>query len=129
MLDTNIASDVIRNPRGNAAIRLRQHGMDGLCVSIIVAAELRFGCAKRRSGELRSKVEAFLSATDVVPFDSAADAEYARIRAELEAAGSPIGANDLLIAAHAVGLDAVLVTYNVKEFGRVRGLRLENWLA
>jgi tRNA(fMet)-specific endonuclease VapC len=129
MLDTNIVSDLIRNPQGRAAARLRQHGDDGICVSIITAAELRYGCAKRGSGRLLSRVEAVLSAIDILPFDAPADTDYGSIRAELEAEGQPIGPTDLFIAAHARCLGLMLVTDNVAEFRRVRGLRVENWLA
>jgi tRNA(fMet)-specific endonuclease VapC len=129
MLDTNIVSDLIRNPHGVAAGRLRQHGTDGLCISIVVAAELRFGCFKRRSAQLLRRVEAMLSAVDVLPFDAPADRDYGRIRAELEASGRPIGPNDQFIAAHAICLGVTLATDNVAEFRRVAGLRVENWLA
>ncbi len=129
MLDTNIVSDLIRNPAGKAAARLRTIGDAGLAVSIITAAELRFGAAKSGSPRLLSRIEAILNALDVLPFDVAADAEYASIRVELEASGQPIGPNDLLIAAHARSLGTTIVTANAAEFSRVRGLAVENWLA
>ena len=128
MLDTDIVSDLIRNPQGRAAHRLRQHGEDGICVSIITAAELRYGCARRASAKLPGRVEAVLSAIDILPFDVPADAEYGRIRAALEGAGTPIGPTDLFIAAHASSLGVMLVTHNLAEFQRVRGLRIESWL-
>ncbi len=128
MLNTNIVSDLIRNPQGRAAARLRQHGEAGLCVSIITAAELCYGPAKRGSARLLGRVEAVLSAIDVLPFDVPADTEYGAIRAELEAAGQPIGPTDMFIAAHARALGVTLVTHNVAEFRRVRGLTVENWL-
>ncbi|MDU7520889.1 MAG: type II toxin-antitoxin system VapC family toxin [Roseomonas mucosa] len=127
MLDTNIVSDMIRNPTGTAARKVRAVGA-GVCVSIIVAAELRYGCAKKGSSRLLERVEAFLGAVPVMPLEVPADAKYGGLRAELEAAGQPIGGNDLLIAAHAYALEATLVTANVGEFQRVRGLRVENWL-
>ena len=129
MLDTNILSDLIRNPHGRAADRLQEHGEAGLCVSIITAAELRYGAARRGSARLLGRVEAVLSTIDVLPFDVPADAEYGNIRAELEAVGLPIGPTDLFIAAHARAVGVVLVTHNVAEFRRVRGLTLDNWLA
>lgn len=129
MLDTNIVSDLIRHPGGKAANRVRKLGADGLCVSIITAAELRFGAAKRGSPQLTELVEQILGEIDVLPFVAPADQSYARIRNDLEAAGQPIGPNDLLIAAHAVSVGAILVTGNIKEFKRVRGLKVENWLA
>ena len=128
MLDTNIVSDLIRNPLGRAASRIDHLGDDSVCVSIVVAAELRYGCAKRRSPRLLSLVEGALERMPVLPLDLPADAEYAAIRAELETAGKPIGPNDLLIAAHAYALRMPLVTADVGEFSRVRGLQVENWL-
>jgi tRNA(fMet)-specific endonuclease VapC len=129
MLDTNIVSDIIRNPAGKSAARLRAVGDYGLAVSIITAAELRFGAAKSGSPRLLSRVETLLQTLDVLPFDVPADAEYASVRVELETAGKPIGPNDLLIAAHARSLGATIVTANTAEFSRVRGLNVENWLA
>ena len=128
MLDTNIVSDLIRNAKGRARARLRQHGDEGICLSIITAAELRYGAAKRGSARLLTQVESVLSTIDVLAFDVPADEEYGRIRAELEAEGQPIGPTDLFIVAHARSIGVTLVTHNVGEFGRVRGLKVENWL-
>ena len=127
MLDINIVSELIRNPGGRAAQRATQ-ARDTVCVSIIVAAELRYGCAKKASPSLLRRVGEFLSEVPVLPFGAPADSAYGTIRAELEAAGRPIGSNDLLIAAHACSLDAILVTANTREFQRVTGLKLENWM-
>jgi tRNA(fMet)-specific endonuclease VapC len=129
MLDTNIISDLVRNPQGKAAKRIAKAGDDNICTSIIVAAELRYGCAKSGSKRLRQAVEDLLGEISVLPFDVPADAEYGAIRSELEAAGKPIGSNDLLIAAHAYATGATIVTANVNEFKRIRGLNVENWLA
>jgi tRNA(fMet)-specific endonuclease VapC len=129
MLDTNIISDLIRNPQGKAAKRIAQVGDDTLCTSIVVAAELRYGCAKSGSKRLLRAVEDLLAEIDVLPFDVPADAEYGRIRSELETAGKLIGSNDLLIAAHAQAISATIVTANVDEFKRIRALSVENWLA
>lgn len=128
MLDTNIISDLLRNPGGKATERIADVGSDAICVSIITAAELRYGCAKKGSAKLSAHVEAILQSVQVLEFDVPADAEYGGIRAELEAAGQTIGPNDLLIAAHARSSGAVLVTDNTDEFARVRSLRLENWI-
>jgi tRNA(fMet)-specific endonuclease VapC len=128
LLDTNIISDLIRNPQGKAAKRIARVGDDNICTSIIVAAELRYGCAKSGSTRLLKAAEDLLSEINVLSFDIPADAEYGTIRAELEAAGKPIGSNDLLIAAHARALDATIVSANVGEFNRVRRLKVENWL-
>jgi tRNA(fMet)-specific endonuclease VapC len=129
MLDTNIISDLIRNPRGRAAKRIAKVGEDNICTSIIVAAELRYGCAKTGSKRLLKAVEDLLGEMEVLPFDVPADTEYGGIRAELEAAGKPVGSNDLLIAAHAYATGATIVTANTNEFKRIRGLKVENWLA
>jgi tRNA(fMet)-specific endonuclease VapC len=129
MLDTNIISDLIRNPKGKAAKRIARVGEDNICTSIIVAAELRYGCAKSGSSRLLEAVEDLLGEINILPFDVPADAEYGGIRAELEATGKPIGSNDLLIAAHAYATGATVVTANAGEFNRIRGLRVENWLA
>ena len=128
LLDTNIISDVIRNPDGPAERRIEQVGPKDVFTSIIVASELRYGCAKKGSPKLLTRVEAILEIIPVLTLDIAADAEYGGIRAELEAAGQPIGMNDLLIAAHAHALKLTLVTDNTREFSRVRGLKVENWL-
>ncbi len=128
MLDTNIVSDLVRNSDEKAGARLRALGDHGLAVSIITAAELRFGAVKSGSPRLLSRVEVILDTLDVLPFDVPADAEYANIRVELEASGKPIGPNDLLIAAHARSLGTTIVSANATEFSRVRGLNVENWL-
>jgi len=129
MLHTNIISELVRNPQGKAAKRIAKVSEDNICTSIIVAAELRYGCAKSGSARLLKAVEELLGEIDVLPLDIAADAEYGGIRVELEAAGKPIGGNDLLIAAHAYAMGATVVTANTAEFKRIRGLKVENWLA
>jgi tRNA(fMet)-specific endonuclease VapC len=129
MLDTNIISDLVKNPQGRAAQRIAKIGEDDICTSVIVAAELRYGCAKSGSKRLLKAVEDLLGEIPVLPFDVPADSEYGGIRSELEAAGRPIGSNDLLIAAHAYALGATIVTANTDEFKRVRGLNVENWLS
>jgi tRNA(fMet)-specific endonuclease VapC len=93
-----------------------------------VAAELRFGARKLGSNTLTDKVDDLLASLPVLPLDSEADRTYADIRFRLERAGTPIGPNDLLIAAHALESGLILVTDNVDEFVRVAGLRVENWL-
>ena len=128
LLDTNIISDMVRNPAGQAVRRLQKVGDSNICTSIIVACELRYGCAKTGSAKLLGKVEALLAAVPVLPLEIPADGECGGIRAELEAAGQGIGHNDLLIAAHAYTLGTILVTANVGEFSRIRGLKVENWL-
>lgn len=128
MLDTNIVSDLIRNPHGKAAHRLARHGSDGICISIVTSAELRYGAAKRASTRLWNQVEVVLASLDILPFETPADFRYGEIRAILTAAGTPIGLNDLWIAAHALALGATLITHNLAEFRRVPGLAVETWL-
>ena len=129
MLDTNIISDLIKNPKGKAAKRIARAGEDNICTNIIVAAELRYGCARKGSGRLQKAVEDLLGEITVLPFDIPADVAYGGIRSELEKLGKPIGGNDILIAAHARAVGATVVTANLDEFKRVPGLKVENWLA
>jgi tRNA(fMet)-specific endonuclease VapC len=128
LLDTNIVSDLVRNPRGRIANKIRAEGETTIATSIIVAAELRFGAAKSGSLALARQLDAILGVLPVLPFKAPAERHYAEIRARLEAAGQPIGANDLLIAAHALALGLVIVSANSKEFKRVPGLKHVNWL-
>ncbi|MGE0046857.1 MAG: type II toxin-antitoxin system VapC family toxin [Hyphomonadaceae bacterium] len=128
LLDTNIVSDLVRNPQGRTAAKIAELGEDAVATSIIVAAELRYGAAKKGSERLTSQLESILTALEIIPWEVPADAAYGAVRVALEAAGTPIGANDLLIAAQTLALDMVLVTNNEREFARVRGLKIENWL-
>jgi tRNA(fMet)-specific endonuclease VapC len=128
LLDTNIVSDLVRNPQGRITERIREVGEERICTSIIVAAELRFGAAKRASARLDAQLEAVLAALDVLPFEAPADLTYGSLRASLERSGETIGGNDLLIAAQALSLGHVVVTDNEREFGRIDALRCENWL-
>jgi tRNA(fMet)-specific endonuclease VapC len=128
LLDTNIVSDLIRNPHGVVSTHIRAVGEDSVCTSIVVAAELRYGAAKRGSEQLTARLEAILGRLDVLPLEAPADAVYGRLRARLERRGRPIGGNDLLIAAQALALSHTLVTGNEREFARVEGLAMENWL-
>ena len=129
MLDTNIVSDLARNPNGAVAKRIAEVGPDTICVSIVTAAVLRYGCTKKGSPKLFAQIEAILGSVQVLALDVPAAAAYGNIRAGLEAAGTPIGPNDLLIAAHASALGAVLVTVNTGEFDRVLTLQVENWIS
>jgi len=128
MLDTNIVLALMRDPRGVVFRHIERVGAEAIAVSIITAAELRYGGIRKGSPKLMARINAILQSTNVLAFDRASDAEYGKIRADLEAAGSPIGPNDLLTAAHAVALGAVLVTANSNELTRVSGLNVENWL-
>ena len=129
LLDTNIISHLVRNPGGIVRDRIVEVGEQVVCISIIVAAELRFGAAKKRSDRLSRQVEAILSALPILSIEPPVDVHYAEIRAGLETTGNPIGPNDLLIAAHARTLGLTLVTSNISEFSRVPRLRVENWLS
>ena len=128
LLDTNIVSDLVRNPQGRVAQHIRKVGEERVCTSIIVSAELRYGAAKKGSPRLSTQLEAVLEALEVLPFEIPADAAYEPLRVRLEQAGQPIGSNDLLIAAQALALGCALVTDNEKEFSRVEDLQVENWL-
>lgn len=128
LLDTNIVSDLIRNPQGRIAQRIRKVGESQVCTSIIVAAELRYGAAQKGSPQLSAQVEAVLGALPILPFEVPADDTYGSVRTRLEKSGRPIGGNDLLIAAHALVLGCTLVTDNEAEFSHVEDLKHENWL-
>ena len=129
LLDTNILSDLIRHPQGVIAEKIRHQGENTVCTSLIVAAEIRYGCAKKGSPKLSAQAEAILNALTILPLELPVEAIYGQIRLALETQGQPIGPNALLIAAHALCLDLVLVTANAKKFSRVPKLRVENWLA
>jgi tRNA(fMet)-specific endonuclease VapC len=128
LLDTNIVSDLVRNPQGRAAEHIGRIGEAQVCTSIIVAAELRYGATKRGSQRLARQLDAVLGVLDVLPFAAPADTIYGEIRTRLEQTGRPIGGNDLLIAAQAMALGHTIVTDNEAEFARIDGLVCENWL-
>jgi tRNA(fMet)-specific endonuclease VapC len=128
LLDTNAVSDLVRNPQGQCAAHIEAVGENNICTSIIVACELRFGALKRNSIRLTRRLEMVLSMLEIAPFEAPADKIYAKVRTLLEAAGTPIGGNDLLIASQTLALGFTLVTDNEREFARVEGLRIENWL-
>ena len=121
-------SDVIKNPHGMAAARILAKTPEALFTSIVVAAEMRFGVAKKNAEVLAGRVDALLEHITVLALDRDADRHYGRIRTALESEAKIIGGNDLTIAAHALALNAVLVTANVAKFKRVKGLKIENWL-
>lgn len=129
LLDTNALSELIRNPASPMVRRIAAEAPDAVCTSIVVACELRFGAQRRGSVALTQRVEQLLAAIQVLAFDAPADAHYADIRMTLERAGTPIGSNDLLIAAQARSRGLTLVTHNLREFERVPGLKVEDWQA
>jgi tRNA(fMet)-specific endonuclease VapC len=128
LLDTNIVSDLIRHPQGKITARIAKIGEEMVCTSIIVAAELRYGVIKRGSARLTAQLEDVLRGLEIIPFEAPAEIAYADLRCRLEAAGKPIGGNDMLIAAHAIALGHTIVTDNEREFSRIDRLPLENWL-
>ena len=127
MLDTNAVSQMVRRPDSALAQRVAALEPDSVAISVIVAAELRYGAERRGSSRLTRQLEAVLSTIDVLPLQEPADRHYGAIRSDLERIGLPIGRNDLLIAAHARAVGATLVTNNVDEFRRVPSLAIEDW--
>ncbi len=128
LLDTNTCVSAIkRDPR--VLTILQEHAPDDFAISAITVAELWFGAAKSsRPQKTRSSVDNFLEPFDILPFAAEAAEEYAEIRLQLERAGQPIGERDLLIAATAKSRRLTVVTHNVREFARVSGLEIEDWL-
>jgi tRNA(fMet)-specific endonuclease VapC len=132
LLDTNIVSDLARRPQGACAARIAAVGEAAVVTSIIVAAEIRFGLAKLEAQNggrrLCANLRTILSQLPILSFEAPADEHYGEIRRQLEGAGTPIGPNDLLIAAHARSLGLTIVTDNTRDFQRVPNLSVENWL-
>jgi tRNA(fMet)-specific endonuclease VapC len=128
LLDTSILSHLIRQPQGRVAARIADVGEANVLTSVIVACELRYAAAKRGSRKLTRQIEAVLGAMTIRPLESDVERVYASIRVALEKMGTPIGAHDMLIAAHARAIGAVCVTDNESEFRRVPVLKVENWL-
>ena len=126
MLDTDISSYVIRRRPASVAQKFERYA-EQLCVSVMTAAELRFGAFKAGQAELSSLVEAYLSRVTILDWPDSATFHYARVRATLERLGTPIGNMDLLIACHAIAEKATLVTNNLKHFAPVPGLSVERW--
>ncbi len=129
LFDTNILSALVKQPTSPLARRMAAMDRDHFCTSVVVACELRYGVHKTGSPRLAAKVDQLLSGVEVLPLDVQVDLHYAEVRVALEKMGQPIGHNDLLIAAHARALGLTLVTDNLREFSRVPGLAVENWLA
>ncbi len=128
MLDTNVCIYAIKHRPPEVVAALRAHESAGLGLSSITVAELYFGVAKSGSTRNAAALERFLAPLELVDFDRSAAAAYGKLRAALEAAGTPIGPLDTQIAAHALALGVTLVSNNTREFARVPGLRLENWV-
>ena len=128
LLDTNICIYIINTKPPEVLARFHQYRLGEIGICSVVAAELAYGVAKSQSARNRAALEMFLAPLDILPFDTQAMWAYGDLRANLERQGTPIGALDTMIAAHALSLDATLVTHNTREFARVSGLRLENWV-
>ncbi len=129
MLDTNICIYTIKNKPDNVLRNFKRHYTEGLCISSITLAELTYGVYKSKNQDQNMmSLYNFLSIIDVLSFDHNAAYEYGLIRADLETNGTPIGANDYLIAAHAKALDLTLVTNNTKEFSDINDLKLDHWV-
>jgi tRNA(fMet)-specific endonuclease VapC len=126
MLDTDVSSYIIKRRPDSLLSRFEKHAEE-LCVSVITAAELRFGAERVQRPKLTELVEAFLERLAILDWTNAVTHHYARLRSALEQAGTPIGNMDLLIAAHAMSEGSTLVTNNTRHFSHVPGLRLEEW--
>lgn len=129
MLDTDTCSYIIKEHPVSVQRRFQKLTMEQLCISIITYAELAYGVERSSSRRInRPIIEDFVRYLDVIDWDVEAANQYGVIRAELETTGTPIGAMDMMIAAHAKSLKAVLVTNNQKHFLKVKGLKIENWI-
>lgn len=127
LLDTNICIYVINRKPPEVFGRFDGLSIGDIGISSITGAELAYGVAKSGSARNRRALEQFLAPLEVMPFDAVAMRHYGELRSRLEKQGTPIGPLDLLIAAHALALDSILVTNNLREFERIPGLALENW--
>ena len=128
MLDTNIIIYAKNNRPEKVLAKFKEYNLEDLCISSITLAELEYGIQNSSNPDQnRLALMAFLSGITVVPFDANAANEYGVIRHELKKKGKLIGANDLLIAAHAKSLNLILITNNSKEFRRVKNLEVDNW--
>jgi tRNA(fMet)-specific endonuclease VapC len=129
MLDTNVCIDVIKERPRSVLERFASHAVGDIGISVITLAELEYGVStSSRPAKNREALDQFISPLEVAPFDRQATTAYGRLRALLENKGQAIGSMDLLIAAHAISLDVRLITHNAREFGRVPGLRIEDWM-
>jgi tRNA(fMet)-specific endonuclease VapC len=127
MLDTDTVSLALRG-QGRVAARVLEHRPSQLCMSAITLAELRFGAEARRSRRLHDLIDTFVDSVGAVAFDQRAAEQFATVATALVRRGAPIGTFDTLMAAHALSLGLTFVTNNTRHFGRVAGLRTENWL-
>lgn len=127
LLDTDTCIYLINERPRSVIARFRRHAVGDIGVSTVTVSELAWGVAKTGSARNRAALEAFLLPLEIAPYDLAAALRYGEVRADLARRGRPIGPLDTMIASHALSLGAALVTNNEREFGRVPGLRVENW--
>ena len=128
MLDSNICIYLIKRSPVSVLERFMAHSVGDIGISVVTLAELEHGVANSsRPARNREALAQFVSPLEVAPFDRRAAAAYGKLRTALEKKGQPIGSLDLLIAAHALSLNVRLITHNIREFGRVPGLRIEDW--
>jgi tRNA(fMet)-specific endonuclease VapC len=127
LLDADTVSYALRG-QGRVAARILQHPPSDLCISSITVAELGFGAESKRSQKLRRAIRSFVNDVAVVPFDELAAERFAVVAAGLAKQGTPIGVLDTLVAAQALSLGLTVITNNTRHFGRVPGLKFENWL-
>lgn len=128
LLDTNICIYIINNKPPHVFEHFRKYQLNQIAISSISTAELAFGVEKSGSWRNRQALEKFLAPLDVMPFSQQSIWYYAQLRHQLQQQGKPIGSLDMLISAHALSLDATLVTNNTQEFERIIGLKLANWV-
>ncbi len=129
LLDTNICSYILKNRPASVKQKFDEVGAEHLCISSVVLAELYYGAARHpKSVIIRKEIDDFVSRLVVVAWDEHAANHYGAIRAALEKAGTPVGAMDMLISAHARSMGATLVTNNLREFERINGLLVQNWV-
>jgi tRNA(fMet)-specific endonuclease VapC len=129
MLDTNICIYIIKNKPQSVKQKFQEFSIGELCISTITVSELMYGAFKSQFIEKNLKaIESFLMPFEIVDYDYMASVEYGKIRADLERKGTVIGNMDMQIAGHALALDLILVTNNIKEFERVLDLKLDNWV-
>ncbi len=129
MLDTNICSYILKNHPASVKLKFEEVGAGNICTSAIVLAELYYGAARHPKGiVIRREIDNFVSRLVVIPWDEIAADHYGAIRASLEKTGTLVGAMDMLIAAHARSCSATLVTNNLREFDRIKGLTSLNWV-
>jgi tRNA(fMet)-specific endonuclease VapC len=129
LLDTNICIYIINTKPPAVLARFQQYRLGDIGLCSVVAAELAFGVAKSGSALNRQALEMFLAPLTILPFDESAAWAYGDLRADLERCGTPIGSLDTMIAAHALSQQALLVTHNTREFAKVPGLQLDDWVA